>query len=168
MDANLDTLKILLVDDNAHMRAIVATILKSIGARKILECKDGEEALKALRDWPADIAIVDYQMQPMDGVAFTKSVRAAESSANPYLPIIMMTSFAERQKVVEARDSGVTEFLVKPVTTRGVIDRLNAVVFKPRPFVRTASYFGPSRRRSGPMAGSPQRREGDQSRKVEI
>lgn len=145
MDLGLGALKVLLVDDNQHMRAIVATILKGVGIREVREARDGAEGLQALRDWPADIAIIDFRMEPIDGVEFTRMVRNSPDSKNPYLPIIMMTGFADRPRVCEARDAGVTELVVKPVTARSVIDRISAVVFKPRPFVRTEDYFGPRR-----------------------
>ncbi len=52
--------------------------------------------------------------------------------------------------------------MVKPVTARAVLDRLNNVIFKPRPFIRTAEYFGPDRRRrQDPAFEGPWRREGD-------
>ena len=146
MEVGLGALKVLLVDDNQHMRAIVATILKGVGIREVREARDGAEGLQALRDWPADIAIIDFRMEPIDGVEFTRMVRNSADSKNPYLPIIMMTGFADRPRVCEARDSGVTELVVKPVTARSVIDRVNAVVFHPRPFIRTEDYFGPRRR----------------------
>jgi len=146
MDLGLGELKVLLVDDNEHMRTIVSTILKGIGILNVREAQDGSQALEALRTWPADLAIVDFRMEPMDGVDFTRLVRNAADSRNPFLPIIMMTGFADRPRVEEARDAGVTELIVKPVTARAIIDRLNAVVYRPRPFVRTADYFGPRRR----------------------
>lgn len=154
MDLGLGELKVLLVDDNEHMRAIVGTILKGIGIVNLREARDGSEALEALRTWPADIAIVDFRMEPMDGVDFTRLVRNAADSRNPFLPIIMMTGFADRPRVEEARDSGVTELIVKPVTARAIIDRLNAVVYRPRPFVRTEDYFGPQRRGIDDVAAS--------------
>lgn len=146
MEPVLGGLKVLLVDDNEHMRTIVSTILKGIGILDVREAADGSEGLQALRNWPADLAIVDFHMEPMDGVDFTRLVRNAADSVNPFLPIVMMTGFADRPRVVEARDAGVTELIVKPVTARAIIDRLNAVVYRPRPFVRTADYFGPQRR----------------------
>lgn len=146
MDPALGGLKVLLVDDNEHMRTIVAAILKGIGIVDVREAGDGSEGLQALRNWPADLAIIDFRMEPMDGVDFTRLIRNAEDSVNPFLPIIMMTGFADRPRVEEARDAGVTELIVKPVTARAIIDRLNAVVYRPRPFVRTADYFGPRRR----------------------
>lgn len=146
MSEGLGGLKVLLVDDNQHMRAIVSAILKSVGIHDVIEARDGAEGLQMLRRWPIDIAIVDFQMDPIDGVAFTWMVRNSQDSTNPYLPIIMMTGFADRNRVIEARDAGVTELVVKPVTARAILDRLNAVVFHPRPFVKTEDYHGPLRR----------------------
>jgi len=143
----LENLRVLLVDDNQHMRAIVMTVLAGVGVRNVRETRDGAEALEALRDWPADVAIVDFQMFPIDGVEFTRMVRGAPDSRNPYLPIVMMTGHSEKSRVVEARDAGVTEFVAKPLTARSVLERLQAVIYRPRPFVRSASYFGPDRRR---------------------
>ena len=155
-------LQLLLADDNQHMRAITATILNSAGFKRIREVRDGAEALDALREWPADLAIVDFNMAPLDGVEFTRLVRNSPDSTNPYLPIIMMTGHSERKKVQEARDAGVTEFVVKPITAKALLDRIQAVIFKPRPFIRADAYFGPCRRRSGtrPYAG-PLRRSTD-------
>ena len=46
-----------------------------MGVKQVRETRDGTEALEALRDWPADLALVDFQMSPMDGVEFTRTVR---------------------------------------------------------------------------------------------
>jgi len=157
MSSPLESLQVLLADDNQHMRAIVAAVLKGVGVKRIREVSDGSEALHVLREFPADLAIIDFNMAPMDGVEFTRLVRTANDSPNTYLPIIMMTGHAERSRVYEARDAGVTEFVVKPVTARSILSRIQAVIFKPRPYVRTDSYFGPCRRRvnddryAGPM-----------------
>lgn len=143
-------LQILLADDNQHMRAITATILNSAGFKRTREVRDGAEALDALREWPADLAIVDFNMAPLDGVEFTRLIRNSADSPNPYLPIIMMTGHSEKSRVCEARDAGVTEFIVKPITAKAVLDRIHAVIYKPRPFVKSESYFGPCRRRLTP------------------
>ena len=131
--SGLENLRVLLVDDNQHMRAIVMTVLAGVGVRHIRETRDGGEALEALRDWPADLAIVDFQMFPLDGVEFTRMVRTAPDSKNPYLPIIMMTGHSERTRVMEARDAGVTEFVAKPLTAKSVLERIQAVIYHPRP-----------------------------------
>lgn len=146
MSIGLESLRVLLVDDNPHMRAIVASILKGVGVRQVCQAQDGAEGLQALRSWPADLAIVDFQMTPLDGACFTRLVRNSPDSGDVYLPIIMMTGFADRGRVFEARDAGVTEMIAKPVTARAILDRIETVILRPRPFVRTADYFGPARR----------------------
>ncbi len=162
MTTPLSAMRVLLVDDNQHMRAIVSAVLAGVGVTNVRECWDGAQALVALRNWPADVAIVDFQMSPVDGVQFTRLVRNAADSPNPFLPVIMLTGYAERAKVEEARDAGVTEFIVKPVTARAVLDRLNNVINRPRPFVRTEEYFGPDRRRrQDPAYTGPWRRKDD-------
>lgn len=158
----LQALSILLVDDNQHMRMITSAILQSAGIRKIREVSDGSMGLEAMRDFSADLAIVDFNMAPLDGVEFTRLVRNSPDSANPYLPIIMMTGHSEKSRVTEARDAGVTEFVVKPITAKAVFDRIQSIIIKPRAFVKSAHYFGPDRRRGqpGPYHG-PMRRASD-------
>lgn len=146
--SSLNELQVLLVDDNQHMRAITSAILQSAGIRRIREVADGGAALDAMRDQAIDLAIVDFNMFPLDGVEFTRLVRNSPDSANPYLPIIMMTGHSEKSRVTEARDAGVTEFVVKPITARAILERINAVIFRPRPFVKSEGYFGPERRRT--------------------
>ncbi|AYG95253.1 response regulator [Brevundimonas naejangsanensis] len=143
----LGSIHVLLVDDNPNMRAIVAAMLKSVGVGRLTEAEDGAGALEALRREAIDIAIVDFRMKPMDGVAFTRAVR--NDSPNPYLPVIMMTGHSERSRVTEARDAGVTEFVAKPVKAGTLLRRIEAVILRPRAFVRAPGYFGPDRRRTG-------------------
>ncbi|WP_396593734.1 response regulator [Brevundimonas sp. R86498] len=159
----LHSLNVLVIDDNPHMRAITVAILNSAGIRRTREVSDGAMALTALREHPIDLAIVDFNMSPMDGVEFTRLVRNRPDSVNPYLPIIMLTGHSERSRVTEARDVGVTEFVVKPVTARAIFERIQAIILRPRAFVQTDTYFGPDRRRSTPDGyRGPWRRSSDQ------
>jgi two-component system, chemotaxis family, chemotaxis protein CheY len=159
LSSGFESLRVLLADDNAHMRTIVSAVLKSIGVKHIRDASNGAEALAVMREWQVDVAMVDFRMQPVDGVEFTRLVRNAKDSVNPFLPIIMLTGYADRSRVIEARDAGVTELIVKPVTAQAVIARLNSVIFHPRPFVRTEDYFGPERRRTAnPEYKGPERR----------
>ena len=118
------------------------------GVGRLTEAEDGAAALELLRQEAVDIAIVDFRMKPLDGVAFTRAVRNEADSANPYLPVIMMTGHSEKSRVTEARDAGVTEFVAKPVKAQTLLSRIEAVILRPRPFVRSPSYFGPDRRRT--------------------
>jgi two-component system, chemotaxis family, chemotaxis protein CheY len=157
-----ELMKILLVDDNHHMRVLLTEILRAIGVREVFEAADGAEALQVMRAQPIDIVMTDLAMQPLDGIDFVRLVRNSQDSPNPMVPVIMITGHSTLRLVAEARDVGVTEFLSKPVTARGVIERINRVVEHPRSFVRTGDYFGPDRRRrDDPEYPGPRRRSAD-------
>ncbi|WP_426019678.1 response regulator [Brevundimonas sp. DWR2-3-1b1] len=162
---SLRSLNVLLVDDNQNMRAIAAAVLHSADIRNVHEAAEGATAFDLLRRHPIDLAIVDFNMFPLDGVEFTRLVRTSPDSPNTFLPIIMMTGHSERTRVYEARDAGVTEFIVKPLTAKAVLDRINAVIMRPRAFIKTDDYVGPCRRRreTSDYAG-PFRRASDTSR----
>lgn len=101
-------------------------------------------------------------MEPMDGIALVNSIRHSASSSVKYVPIIMLTGHSDLQRVQEARDSGVNEFMAKPVAAKDILKRLEVIVGHLRPFVDNDSYFGPDRRRKnqGPLQGPQDRREG--------
>jgi two-component system chemotaxis response regulator CheY len=73
----------------------------------------------------------------------------------------MLTGHTERTRVMKARDAGITEFLAKPISAKGLYQRVFSVVAHPRPFIRTACYFGPERRRTANAKYvGPERRRG--------
>jgi CheY-like chemotaxis protein len=152
---SFENLSFLLVDDNESMRRLVRTILHQLGSHDIVEAPEGEEALDLLRRQPIDIAVCDMMMRPIDGIAFTRAVRQDARSPNRYLPIIMTSAYSEPDKVMAARDAGVTEFLAKPLSVTALYQRVMAVVERPRPFVRNGAYFGPMRRGIDPGPNVP-------------
>jgi len=161
-----ELLKILLVDDNQHMRLLLSEILRAIGVRDIHEANDGAAALDILRKTPIDMVMTDLAMQPLDGIDFVRLLRNSPDSPNPMCPVIMITGHSTMARVAEARDAGVNEFLAKPLTARGVIERIRQVVGSARPYVRTDDYFGPDRRRrNDPEYAGPLRRSGDKPAK---
>lgn len=154
----LDRLNFLVVDDDPHTLKLVSGMLRGFGARHVFLAAGAAEAFAEMRITPIDIAIVDWQMSPMDGVEFVKTVRTAEDSPNPFLPIIMLTANSEMKHVEAARDSGAHEYLVKPVSPKGLLKRIVSIIEHPRPFVRTKTYFGPDRRRRQVPFDGPDRR----------
>jgi CheY-like chemotaxis protein len=143
----LEHLKVLVVEDNPHMRSLLRSLLIAIGIRDIVEANNGDTALEVLRDKKCDLVLSDLAMKPMDGLEFSRAVRTAEKSPNPFVPIIMISGYTEKHRIEAARDAGVTEFLAKPITPASLFSRMAKIVEQPRAFVRTASYFGPDRRR---------------------
>ena len=146
-DGGFEKLKALIVEDNAHMRSLLRALLNSVGIKEIAEAAHGGAALQILRERKSDLVLSDLAMKPMDGLEFTRQVRNADASPNPFVPIIMITGHTEKHRVEAARDAGVTEFLAKPITAANLFARIAEIVERPRAFVRCESYFGPDRRR---------------------
>lgn len=144
---DLSNLRILLVDDNEQVRLLVRQILKTFGIRQVVQCRDGADAIETLRHEPLDVIITDWLMKPVDGLEMTRILRTAEDSPAPAIPIILMSGHADRSMILKARDTGVTEILVKPITPQTLYNHLKAVVEKPRTFVQAPRYAGPDRRR---------------------
>ena len=160
-----DLLKIMLVDDNHHMRVLLTEILRAIGVKHVFEASDGAEALQIMRTHQVDVVMTDLAMQPLDGIDFVRLLRNSPDSPNQMAPVIMITGHSTSRRVSEARDAGVNEFLAKPVTARGVIERIGEIVEHPRPYIRSGDYFGPDRRRRvDPHFPGPWQRSTDTAR----
>jgi YesN/AraC family two-component response regulator len=141
------------------MRGIVRAVLSAFGCDRVSEAADAKTALRVVAETRIGIMIVDWKMSPIDGLALVKRLRDIDKSPNPYLPIIMLSAYSEASKVREARDAGVTEFMVKPFNAAALYARLATIVNKPRPYVRTKAFFGPDRRRLEIQHEGPERRE---------
>ena len=144
---NFKELEVLVVDDNRHMRSLIRDLLRAIGISRVVEANDGMSGFQQLRNCEPDVVVTDLMMQPIDGLQFARMVRNERRSPQPYVPIVMVTGFADKARVEEARDAGVTEFLAKPVASEALYARLESIIERPRPFVRTPDFFGPDRRR---------------------
>ena len=156
-------MSVLIVDDNADMRALLRRLLGSRDIRWVDEAIGGVEALKMLQGNVYDLILSDLEMQPMDGLQFVREVRSSVNASVAEVPIVMITGHRQLEQVQAARDCGVTEFLIKPIIASNLFARIAAIAQYPRPFVRTQSFIGPDRRRKAvPDSGGPRRRHDDQ------
>ena len=158
MTPRMGNVNTLIIDDNAHMISIVRSMLLGFGISRTHESRDAVEAFEMVRHEPIDLIIVDYQMPLLDGLEFIQMVRRGADMKNPFVPIILLTAHTERSRIMAARDAGVTEICAKPVTARQMWEKIVAVVNNPRPFVKTANYLGPDRRRKREDYNGPERR----------
>jgi CheY-like chemotaxis protein len=169
MAIDLNHLKALVVEDNAHMRILLRSLLLALGVNKVYESVDGASGFAELRERKPDFVMTDLSMTPVDGIEFTRMVRLGKDSPNLYVPIIMVTGHTERQRVEAARDAGVTAFIAKPITTQTLLSRLVEIVERPRAFVRCETYFGPDRRRKKVEGyAGPWRRHDDEANDLAI
>jgi DNA-binding response OmpR family regulator len=158
----LEGVTALILDDNAHMRGVLRAILVSFGMRRIDEAADCNEAIRLVAGGVIDIAFIDFKLGGPDGIDFCRQIRRAPESPNPFLPIIMVTAYSERSRVIDAVNAGVDEFLVKPIRAVDVANRMNAVIERRRSFIDVPAYFGPDRRRkTDPRFRGPLRRAAD-------
>ena len=144
---DLSDVRLLLAEDNLHMRKMLRALLTGMGVKRVDEAEDGAQALEHFANFGADIILTDWEMPLVDGLELTKFARDQDASIDPYVPIIMMSGYSSRSRVLEARDCGVTEFICKPVAANTLYLRLISCFVNPRPFVRAPHFFGPDRRR---------------------
>ena len=166
MSYQFDRLKILVIDDNQHMRTLISAVLQAFGVKTVFEAENGEYAWETLKLNPCDIIFCDWVMSRMSGIEFAQKVRSAPESPNPFVPIVMLTGHTSMEHVNAARDAGVNEFLAKPVSSKAILNRMVAVIEHPRPFVRTKVYFGPCRRRKEGSYYGPERRASESESKA--
>lgn len=143
----LHGLRFLVIDDSSFMRELLREVLQHFDVRNIREAADGAEGLQIMLAWTPDIILVDWEMTPFDGIEFTRSVRSSTKGEERFAPIIMVSAHSEYWRIQHARNAGVNEFLVKPVSPKALFSRIRAVIERPRPFIKAPGYFGPDRRR---------------------
>jgi len=147
-DDRIANLRVLIADPYAQLREIMRDILmRGIGVEEVIEAKNGEEAISLMRDLACDVAIVDCAMKPLGGIEMTRRIRTGSEGIDPFFPVILVSGHAEISEIIAARDAGANEYLAKPLSAKILDLRLNAVIKRPRPFIRADNFFGPDRRR---------------------
>lgn len=139
-------LTVLVVDDSAPMRNIIGSILKSYGIRKIEMASDGLDALGQVRKRKFDFIICDLMMQGMDGFEFLRNLRVGLPSPSRETPTIILSSNADLNSILQARDAGMNEYLVKPISSATLWQRVVSLMNTPRAFVESEVYTGPAPR----------------------
>lgn len=142
----LKPITFLVVDSKPYMRKLIKHVLETLGAKRIEEARDGADALHACKGLEPDIVITEWRMEGVSGLDFLKAIRTNKEAVR-FTPIIMVTSETRREKVIEARNAGVTEYVAMPITAKALFLRIREVIERPRPFVDVGGYFGPDRRR---------------------
>ena len=147
MSFKFERLSVLIVEDTAPMRKLVISVLDTLGVGRVITATDGTSGFEKFCVERPDIVIADWHMVPMNGLELVKKIRNDSNSPSKMVPVIMMTGYSALLRVAEARDTGATEFLVKPFSANDLARRIAYVINKPRDFVDTQDYFGPDRRR---------------------
>ena len=107
-----------IVEDNPQMRNLIHMVLGTFGTGEIVEAKDGAEAIVALRSGGADIVIMDWKMEGMDGLECTRRIRAGTDGINPLTPVILLTGSVGRDSEIAAYAAGVDHYMEKPFSLK--------------------------------------------------
>lgn len=127
MPSTNESLRVLLVDDDAAIRRALRTSLNELGFQTT-EAARGEEALHLVRTATFDVVLLDLQMPGIGGMKTLGFLR----SAAPRLPILMVTVQNSEERKIEALENGADDYIVKPFGIRECIARMRAVVRRAR------------------------------------
>jgi len=156
---------VLVVDDTPDNLTVLSDLLKD--EYKVKLANGGAKALKiAATAPPPDLILLDWGLPGMSGIELARVVRHAavtpdERFTNPAVPMIMLTARQSARDVTTARNAGIDEFVIKPFSTVSILKAICSCVARRRPFIVSAGYVGPCRRRRVDAAyDGPERRAG--------
>jgi two-component system chemotaxis response regulator CheY len=121
-------MRFLIVDDSSTMRRIIINTLNKLGYKECHEAANGREGVERLASTQVDMVITDWNMPEMSGIDFIKAVRA--NDATKQLPVLMVTTNAAEDDIVEALKAGVNNYVVKPFTPDTIKEKIQAALGK--------------------------------------
>ncbi len=147
-DPGLDLANVsaLVLEKTELMRKALSGVLKSMGLRDVRTTDSPHMAFQGLSQNPVDLVFCDWSPR-LDGIDFLNAIRSHPDTPSPYMPVIMVSAYAEPRYIFKARDNGMTEYLAKPFTAKRVYLRVWEVIMRHRQFIKNGTFFGPDRRR---------------------
>lgn len=117
--------RILTIDDSTTMRRIIINTLGRIGYKDVVQADNGKSGLAKLEEGGVELIITDWNMPEMDGLEFVKNVKAG-----PYkdVPILMVTTNAAKEDIVQALQAGVNNYVVKPFTPETLKEKIELLL----------------------------------------
>ncbi len=119
-------MRALVVDDSAVMRRVLAGALRGAEITEVDEAGNGQEALDAVAKGPYDIILMDWNMPTMSGIDAVRGIRAAGVNT----PIIMVTTEAEKSRIIEAIKAGAQNYVIKPFEPATIIGKIKDTLAK--------------------------------------
>ncbi|MHC4870623.1 MAG: response regulator [Planctomycetota bacterium] len=120
-------MKIMTVDDSLTMRSIISKVIESLGAEAV-QAEDGNVALEKISgaDSDTDLVLLDWNMPELNGIDTLKRLKEQDTTKN--IPVIMVTTQAERSNVVEAVRVGAEGYVTKPFDTEVLVSKVKKVL----------------------------------------
>lgn len=105
----MESLRILIADDESIIRLDLQKILESMGHKVVAEASNGKTAVELAQSTPIDLAILDIKMPEMDGLDAAKII-----TSENICPVLLLTAYSQQDLIDRAKDAGVFGYLVKP------------------------------------------------------
>lgn len=163
----LDQIHVMVVDGSAKSGQLIRNVLMQLGFSNVLVASNAFQGLKLTREVNIDIIVTDWELlvckheqtaegeqekeaetTPVDGSLFVKRLRFSPASPYPFVPVIMLLKSASPNEILNARDSGVDEIVVKPFNADDFCKKITNIIESPRNFITSKNYKGPCRRRN--------------------
>lgn len=151
MAYDFNKISVLIIESTQPMFEMTRSILKAFGINNIYHAFDSKQGFQKFCRSKPDIVIMDWLEEPFNALTLTKKIRSDGDSVDPYVPIILMSGYSSKKRVLSARDSGVTIFMAKPYSATVLYNRIKHLVERPRKFVKNDSFCGPDRRNERPL-----------------
>ena len=133
MTGILEEASVMVVDDSNTMRRIICRFLENCGTKRILEARNGKEALDIFISEKVDLVISDLNMPRMNGLELLEAVRTQEAEEGGRVCFVMLTVEAVQKTMNLALDKGADSYIVKPVTERVFIEAVVTAMEGRRP-----------------------------------
>jgi two-component system chemotaxis response regulator CheY len=121
-------MRVLIVDDSSTMRRIIINTLSRLGHQECVEAGNGREGLDRLATTQIDLIITDWNMPEMSGIDFVRNLRASDKTKS--VPVLMVTTNAAKDDIVEALRAGVNNYVVKPFTPDTIKEKIEAIIHR--------------------------------------
>jgi CheY-like chemotaxis protein len=169
----LSKINVLVLDGGAKAATLIKSIFAALGLQNIFIANDGHQGVQVMKEIRIHVIFTDRELKmnrdlterdsmekalamasaastslTESGAKFVERIRKSPQSPNPFIPIVMMMDQAVGSEIIQARDAGVNEVLLRPLNAEDFCNRLIAIIQKPRPFITAKSYRGPCRRRN--------------------
>ena len=121
---NWASITCLIVDDDKFSRTFVKTALYQIGVKNTKEASTTAEAIEVLRNYKVNVVLMDQQLPEQSGLHLARQIKEGKIGDNKDLPVIMVTIDTKENTVLEAKEIGIHEYLVKPISPVALKKRL--------------------------------------------
>ena len=118
-------IRILVVDDSPTIRELTKIFLKDLEFTNVEEAADGSNALEKLKSEVFDLVITDWNMPKLSGLDLLKAIRADDKMKK--IPVLMVTSVAEKENVIQAAQAGINDYMLKPISAEVLKSKIDKI-----------------------------------------